>query len=337
MSAFRKSREEKGGKHDHTTEKTKEHKRESAIASPMLGSRSKTAGGIKKTERMSMRLPVSGTDVELTCTEVIPSDCHIHPRNQRVQSLLRIENPKVASLKESIYREKQREPVMARWVESEGKKHLEVLDGSRRRFVCELLHQENPEFLLRAWVGKIPDSDADYIATFGNDDRDDVSPWEKAMSLKAVEKENPSWSHEVIAANQKMSRQTVTNLLQIADIPLEILYLLESPDLLKVNSGLQVVKLIREAKNNDYLKELEKHAPFNKFSDLSNRLKELLKTKPHVDKPSLNRKIEIKKGNVVKAKIGMNRSKPGQYKVDLFGLSDVEYKEVLKALEDVFK
>lgn len=338
MNAFRKSREEKGDQQDKTKENDASDNRESPVASPMLGgTRSKTAGGIKKTERMTMRLPVSGVDVELTSAEVIPSECRIHPRNQRVQSLLRLENPKVASLRENIKRDKQREPVISRWLDIDGKKVLEVLDGSRRRFVCDDLHRENPEILLRAWVGKIPDADAEYIAKFGNDDRDDVSPWEEAMSLKQIERENPSWSHEVIAANEKKSRQTVTNLLQIADIPIEIVLMLESPDLLKVNSGLQVAKLVREAKGKNYLSELEKSAPFKKFSDLSNRLKELVKPKPSLNTPSANRKIEIKKGKSVRASIGVNRSKPGQYKVDLFSLSDSEYQEVLEALEKILK
>lgn len=336
MNAFRKSREERDDQQERLVEKNSAEKRESSIASPMLGgSRSKTAGGIKKTERMTMRLPVSGTDIELTSAEAIPSECLIHKRNQRVQSLLRIENPRVISLKEAIGRDKQRDPVIARLIDVDGKKVLEVLDGSRRRFVCDLLHQENPDILLRAWIGKIPDADAEYIAKFGNDDRDDVSPWEKAMALKQIEKENPSWSHEVIGANEKMSRQSVTNLLQIADIPLEIVFLLESPDLLKVNSGLQVAKLVREANGKKYLAELETGAPYTKFSDLSNRLKELLKAKPLVSTPSANRKIEIKKGKAVRAAIGVNRNKPGQYKVDLFALSDSEYQEVLKALEKI--
>lgn len=338
MSDFRKSRGKKTTEQSrNSSEEEGGTSQESTIASPMIGTRSKIAGGIKKTERMSITLPVSGTEIELTSTDVVPSDCSIHPSNQRIQELLRVENPNVSRLMEAISRDKQREPVIARWIDIDGQKVLEVLDGSRRRFVCDLLHKDNPEILLRAWVGRIPDADAEYLSKFGNDDRDDISAWEKAKALKKVELTHPTWSHEVIAANERVSRQTVTNLLQIADIPFEVVSLLESPDLLKVNSGLQVAKLIREAKDTKYIKALSEDAPYKKFSDLANRIKTLLVVKKQIEHPSANKKIEIKKGKSVRAAIGVNRKTPGQYKVDLFDLSETEYTSVLEALEKILR
>jgi ParB/RepB/Spo0J family partition protein len=272
MTDFQQSRNKKSNQNNISREKRED--RESSIASPIIDSRSKTVGGIKKTERMTITLPVSGIEIELTSTEAPPSECIVHPRNQRVQALLRVENPKVASLRDAIEKHSQRERVLSRWIDVDGNKVLEVLDGSRRRFVCDLIHQQNPKVLLKAWVGNISDVDAEYFAKHGNDDRDDVSSWEKARALKKIESENPSWSHEVIAANEGMSRQSVSNLLSIADIPLEIVFLLASPDLLTVKSGLQVATLVREAKNDQYIDVLRKEAPFNKFIDLAKRLKE---------------------------------------------------------------
>lgn len=346
MSDFRKSREDNKEKPSEPNEEVHQVKtvtparperKESYSASPMLGA-SKTAGAIKKTERKTMRLPISGRDIELTATETVPGECLIHPRNQRVQSLLKLSNPKVARLKESFEREKQRDPVLARWVtQDDGSRAIEILDGSRRRFVCDAIYQEDLRTLLKAWVGQIPDADADYLAKAGNDDRDDISPWELSQYLKKVEREHPTWSHEVIAANERMSRTNVTNLISIADIPLEVVALLESPDLLKVNSGLQVAKLLRGARDAHYIKMLEKEAPFTKFSDLANRLKELLKPKATVERPAANRKIEIKKGNKVRAAVGANRKVQGQYKIDLFELSDTEYEELMAFLEKTLK
>lgn len=345
ISDFRRSRGDKSkqsevGEEVHevrTVIPARPERRESSSASPMLGG-SKTAGAIKKTERKTMRLPISGRDIELTATEAVPGECLIHPRNQRVQSLLKLSNPKVAQLKESFEREKQRDPVLARWVTlDDGARAIEILDGSRRRFVCDAIYQEDLKTLLKAWVGQIPDADADYLAKAGNDDRDDISPWELSQYLKKIEQEHPTWSHEVIAANERMSRTNVTNLISIGDIPLEVVALLESPDLLKVNSGLQVAKLLRGARDNHYIKILEKEAPFTKFSDLANRLKELLKPRASVDKPAANRKIEIKSGNKVRAAIGANRKVKGQYKIDLFELSDAEYEELLAFLEKTLK
>ena len=332
ISDFRKTRNES------TSEELKEvnSRLESKGASPMLGG-SRTAGGIKKTERKTMRLPISGDEIELKSVELAPSNCQIHPRNQRVQSLLKLSNPKVAQLRDSLKREGQREPVLARWITVADQKILEILDGSRRRFACEDLYRENKEILLRAWVGLIGDADAEHLAKAGNDDRDDISSWELSQYLKAVENENPSWSHEVIAANERMSRTNVSNLLAIADIPIEVVSLLESPDLLKVNSGLKVLKLLRNTKDKNYIKFLEKEAPFTKFSELANRLKDLLSPKPSSRLPSANRKVEIKSGTKLRASIGSNRKKEGQFKVDLFGLSDEEYQKILSALESILK
>lgn len=341
ISDFRRNREEKMNDDqsldaENEVQKKEGARVESSGASPMLGG-SKTAGGIKRTERKTMRLPISGDEIELKSLEAVPSGCKIHPRNQRVQSLLKLTNPKVANLRDSLKREGQRDPVLARWITVSGERVLEILDGSRRRFVCDDLYREDNETLLKAWVGQIGDADADYLAKAGNDDRDDISPWELSQYLKTVEKENPNWSHEVIAANERMSRTNVSNLLAIGDIPIELVSLLESPDLLKINSGLQVVKLVRIAKDKSYIKHLEKDAPFTKFSELANRLKEILKPKPTSPLPSSNRKIEIKSGSKLKASIGANRKNEGQFKVDLYGLSDEEYQKVVSALEDIFK
>lgn len=332
ISDFRKTRNES------TSEELKEvsSRLESRGASPMLGG-SRTAGGIKKTERKTIRLPISGDEIELKSVELTPGNCQIHPRNQRVQSLLKLSNPKVAQLRDSLKREGQREPVLARWITVAEQKVLEILDGSRRRFACEDLYRENKEILLRAWVGQIGDADAEHLAKAGNDDRDDISSWELSQYLKAIENENPSWSHEVIAANERMSRTNVSNLLAIADIPIEVVSLLESPDLLKINSGLKVLKLLRNTKDKNYIKFLEKEAPFTKFSELANRLKDLLSPKPSPRLPSANRKVEIKAGTKLRASIGSNRKKEGQFKVDLFGLSDEEYQKILSALESILK
>jgi hypothetical protein len=53
--------------------------------------------------------------------------------------------------------------------------------------------------------------------------------------------------------------------------------------------------------------------------------------------PSANRKIEIKNGVSVRYSIGGNRKNPGEYKVDLFSVSETEYLHILKALEKILK
>lgn len=314
----------------------KPQSREVIGASPML-SGSRSTEKIKKVERKTLKMPVTGQEIEFKTQEVIPNTCIIHPRNQRVQSLLSITNPKIAMLRDSLLKEGQREPALARWITVNGERVLQIIDGSRRRFACDVLHQSDNNFRLKVWVGQITDSDADHLAISGNDNRDDISPWELAQHLKQVEKENPTWSHEVIATHENISRTQVSNLLMISTIPIEIVSLLESPDLLKVNSGLQVSKLLRDAKDNAYLSFLQSNAPYSKLSVLAKQLKAALNLEPKKPTPTANRKIDIKSNNKTRVSVGAHRTIPGQYKVDLFDLTRDEYDEVIKSFERIFK
>ena len=54
-----------------------------------------------------------------------------------------------------------------------------------------------------------------------------------------------------------------------------------------------------------------------------------------VTKPSANRKIEITKGEQVRAVIGKNRSTEGQYKIDVFDVSDQELASLEAAIKRV--
>lgn len=300
-------------------------------ASPMLGE-----GRVpKRTERKVMRMPVSGEEVTFVAQDIIPADTIIHPHNQRIQSLLRLENPRVYSLYESMKTEKQREAVHSRWVTIDGERKIEILDGSRRRFVGVKLHEEDPSFRLKAWVAEVGDADAAQLAKAGNSDREDISPWELGQYLAKQLEDNPGMSHEVLAHNENMSRTSVSNHLAIADIPIDIVSLLESPHLLKLTSGLPVLRLIKDVPNDAYLEELQEGAPYKKMSDLANRLKAILQAKSKPQQPSANRKVVISQGETVRAEIGKNRAKPGQYKIDLYKVTDEEYAKIMDGLKEI--
>lgn len=309
--------------------------REKTIASPTLNSSKATP---RKSQRKFLRLPVSEKEIPLTCRSFIPSECLIHKKNPRVQALLNLNNPKVASLKKAFETEKQRDPVLARWIVVDGNRCIEILDGSRRRFIGDAIYQEDPSFRLDAWVGEISDADADVLAKKGNDDRDDVSPWEIAQYLKSIEDENPEWSHEVIAAAEGRSQTSVTDLLSLATIPLDIVSLLQSPDLLTGTSGLAIVKILKGKSDKDVsglLKKLRPRAPFLKAVDLK---KSLLLLAPLIAKkatPSQNRKVTIKQGDTVRFEVGKNRKVAGQYKADFYGVTDDEYQAIMVAIEKI--
>ncbi|NIB44327.1 ParB/RepB/Spo0J family partition protein [Pseudomaricurvus alkylphenolicus] len=344
MSKFRAKRSEgqKSNGEGNATANTKTPRTEKSTASPTLSRAPKSgAFGGKKTERKSIRLPVTGADIDLVASSVDPDSCLIHKNNRRIQALLTEDNPKVVKLKNAIEKEGQRDPVLARMIEVDGEKRVEIIDGSRRRFVSQLLKQSHPDTKLRVWIGHgISDADADYLTRSENENRDDISAWETAQHLKKQLDENPTWTHDVLAANEGMARQTVSDYLALAEVPLALVQLLSSPDLLKVSTGLQIVRSIKSLSVKELKqlsKALEKEAPFGKANELVKAIKSLHKPATATEKPTANKKIEIKSGDTLRAEIGRNRRVQGQYKIDLYDLTESEYEAIYNALEKLLK
>jgi ParB/RepB/Spo0J family partition protein len=340
MKAFQKKRGEKEERSEKTTEEQAIAAKEKSVASPTLnGPRQGRAAGVKKVERKILHMPITKTDIELTALLVNPKDCLIHPKNRRIQSLLRASNPKIMELKKSMATEGQREPVLARHTTVNGEQRIEIIDGSRRRYVSELISQDDPEFKLKIWLGReIPDTDAEYLTKVENELQEDISAWETAQYLKGVAEANPDWTHEIIAHNENLARSTVSDYLALAGVPFAIVTRLESPDLLAVKSGVQLTKAIKRLDEKSWkqlISELDKKALFSSTSDLLKSVTALIRSTSSREKPTANRKIEIMVGNKLRAAVGKSRSKKGQYKLDLYDVSDDEYGKVMDAIKKI--
>lgn len=343
MSLFKKRREvdrSASSENSNLLERAENVQEEKDVASPLLSTAGRWNGakGVKKIERKLLKMPVTKTEVELTAMNVDPKECLIHPKNRRIQALLNVDNSEIVNLINSMKEEGQREPALARLVDVDGESKVEIIDGSRRRFASKLLQEEDKNFKFKIWLGNnINNVDADFLTKSENENRDAISAWETAQYLKKVEASNPTWSHDVIGASEGMARQTVSDYLAIADIPLTIVTLLRTPHLLTVNAGLQVLKIMNSLTKNEQegcLEQLKKSAPYSRMNDLVKSLKQTI-TPQSEKKPTANKKIKIKCGEKVRAEVGKNRKVVGQYKIDLYDLSDVEYNKLLKAIQKI--
>ena len=340
MKAFQR-RDKKTPKPQPTEEQASARVAEKTVASPSLQTTGKRrAVGVKKVERKILRMPISKNDVELTAVFVSPAECLIHPKNRRIQSLLRESNPTVMELKKSMMEEGQREPVLARHIIVDGEKKVEIIDGSRRRFVAELIsQQEDIGFKLKIWLGReIPDLDAEYLTKVENELQEEISVWETAQYLRGVSEANPDWSNVLISHNESMAETSVSDYLALSEVPMEIVERLESPNVLALRSGVPLMRILNkldEKSFNSLIVELKGEDLFRSSKDLLKSVSEFVKVKTTTKKPTTKKKIEIKRGDVVRAEVGKNRSKEGQYKLDLYDVTDDEYEKLMEAVKKI--
>lgn len=307
-----------------------------SVSSP-INSPAMTGTG-KRLQRLYLDLPVSQESVECDLMELDPSQCVASPLNKRVQSLLNADDAAVQQLMRSVRDEGQRDPVLVRPLQKvDGEHRYEVIYGTRRRFVAELLNQsEEGAYKLKAWVSdRISDADAQRLADSENDDREAISAWERAIYFAGIKDNHPEHSTELIAALENVDRSLVARYLQLAELPEAFVRLVSSPAQITLRSGLDIRKAIKPLTKPALAKlvsELGEGGRRESGSDLLKSVRGLLVQKaPSI---SANQKIELKdKLGQKRAVIGAHRSNKGQYKIDLFEVTDEQLGELKKALE----
>lgn len=302
------------------------------VSSPLDAHSMTTALG--KTQRMYLQLPITQEKVDCVLMELTPSRCVASSFNKRIQSLLCVEDPNIQQLKASILEEGQRDPVLARPVGTGSEQKYEIVYGTRRRFVCSDIAESDPTFTLKAWVANnISDADAKRLAESENDDREDISAWEQAQYLSGVAKKNPSWTQAKIAAIEQVDQKTISRYLQLALLPEPLLRLMASPSAITRQSGVKVVKALEglDVKTLDSLiDKLQSNAPYTNTIALLAAISSNLK--PKADIKRQNRvQIKSKKGRL-RANISAHKTKPGQYKIDAFDLTEAEYDTLVSFL-----
>ncbi|MEM1154746.1 MAG: ParB/RepB/Spo0J family partition protein [Pseudomonadota bacterium] len=306
------------------------------VSSP-INSPAVTGSG-KRIQRLYLDLPISHKSVECDLMELTPSECVASPLNKRVQSLLSADNAAVQQLMQAMREEGQRDPVLVRPLAEPNSQHrYEVIYGTRRRFVADLLNQsEEGGYKLKAWVSdQISDVDAKRLADSENDDREAISAWERAIYFVGLKAASPEKSTELIAELEQVDRSLVARYLQLADLPEEYVRLVTSPSGITLRAGLDIQKVLKsltQSARAALLNTLEEGGRFESGTELLKAMKQQLKPKTAKVTAKQKREITDTTGKR-RAVIGAHRTNKGQFKIDLFDVTDKQLAEIQKVLE----
>jgi len=285
-----------------------------------------------------MTLPVTKKVVELTIKTIDPDDVWVSQKiNPRNQDLLSEKDPHIASLRQSIKNETQREPVLVRQNPGPNGERYEVIYGSRRRYVAALEKRAHGSFDLLAEVGEISDPDALRLARVENSERQDLSAYELGCDY-ARQKENQykDFEQKEMAAAIGVSEANLSKHLALSRIPEAVIKLFVSPAVITVKEGPKILRLVENhgAENlAERLRELsETNASFDKVSQFLKAIESRASAESGAVKVSRDKPVVYGRG-VVKAKLSAIRGKKNTYKIDLAGVGKDELKKLDEFLE----
>jgi ParB-like chromosome segregation protein Spo0J len=206
-------------------------------------------------QKRRYELPISKTTVEATLLKLDPKKTIVSPLNPRIQELMDRNDPKLNEMKISFLQNGQYDPVWARPIVIESEVWHEIFVGSTRRFISLWINEEvDSNFMLMAWVADVPDVDAKRMARLENNDRRDLSFWEKCIDAKK-NKEDPSVSSLPIEQQAKaigMSAGAYSEALSAVNIiPPEFIKHLLSPNLMRAKSARRMISKIKNVRNNE--------------------------------------------------------------------------------------
>lgn len=280
-------------------------------------------------------LPVTGGSVTPTLVSLDPSELYVADYNCRVQSLLSTDDPDIQKLMKSIAVEGQRDPVLIRKVE--GKDGYEEIYGSRRLFALSQINKEKssqglPTIKIICWLAEIPDADAERLSVSENDERTDISAFERALYYSGLH--NKGLDVDLIATKSGVSLTSVRNYLRISSLPMGFIRLLPSPNELSVKSALQLLKTVKKtdsAKVEAFLVSVN-HQKFLTSAELFKAFKAF--AEPPKPKNSRQAK-EFRNGKTksLKAKVTQHRTNVGQFKVDLFDVTSQQQSQLEALLQ----
>lgn len=142
----------------------------------------------------------------------------------RRQAILLIEEhePELVQLADSIKSQGMLEPIGVRFLKNGA---VDVIYGMRRALACAFnrarMGEKFPDMIeAKVFDGKLSNADLIFMALTENEDRDDQSPIDKAMTYRKLNKEE-GLSPEEIAAKIKRSSQYVRDYIKLLDKSLE--------------------------------------------------------------------------------------------------------------------
>ncbi len=292
-------------------------------------------------ERFGLSIPGAGRLLMCKLKLLDPDFTDPAPENPRAQALLREDDPDIQALVASFEEQGQQQPALADRNPDTGR--WEVIYGTRRRFAASIVdarRREEGGFPLIAWVpeepGVLTPADRQTLAISENEDRTDLSSWEKGQLVAKLTEEG-TLTDTAIAKLLRLSRNKLGGYRAMSEIPAEIVERLESPQLLTARGAERLAKLASEAGNYDTLLQRLPKAP-ERFASMPELLAAASPKK--VEKGGLKPrgKQEIKAADgTTRFAVGRVRGAPGRLKIDAYGLDDDGIEAVLNALEKLAK
>lgn len=114
---------------------------------------------------------------------------------------------------DSIAKDEQQEPALARRLKGDPAFDYELIYGMRRRFACETLGRK-----LKLRVIEAEDGKAAVLMHIENADRQDITPMERAMSFQALLDDKVFATQEGLAEAMNLSKGQVSKLLKAAGL-----------------------------------------------------------------------------------------------------------------------
>lgn len=179
-----------------------------------------------------------------------PSECSIWPGNARDYAALGYE--RCASLIESIREEgTNREPVVVRRT-PHAEHPYELIVGTRRHFSVSWLHANNhSEIELVARIETLDDEGAFRLADLENREREDVTDIERARNYQHAVDAYYSGVRARMADRLAIPKQNLHNLLQLAELPEEVVGAFAEAADIKVRHGMRLSPLLKDPRYRD--------------------------------------------------------------------------------------
>ncbi len=287
----------------------------------------------KQMDTISLKMPLSGVDVQFKKMWLDPSQIDVSQQNQRIQSLLDMSS--VSDIYESIKSEGQSEPGYVRYSINTGR--YELVAGSRRLFCVKNI--PNRKYL--ALVGDIPDADIRRLSRLENQ-QSPISVYERALSfLHDIEsKQVKNW--ETLAVLEGLSPRQIKKYKALADLPIEIVRSFASPADLSLEFADWIIAKIRKnsiakskllavsarlisEKQECISNDLQRRTPLEVISEYKSALRIKTAT-PTIKKPVL---YKTKNGaEILKHSINQN----GAHKFEFVDLDEKKLQKILKLL-----
>jgi ParB family chromosome partitioning protein len=196
-------------------------------------------------ERRGLAFDEIARTVKRPTIRLKPSECSIWPGNARDHAALSYD--RCATLIESIREEgTNREPVVVRRTPN-AERQYELIVGTRRHFSVSWLNANNhSEIDLIARIESLDDEAAFRLADLENREREDVTDLERARNYRHAIDAYYQGVRTKMAERLAIPKQNLHNLLQLAELPDEVVAAFAEPGDLKIRHGMRLSPLLKD-------------------------------------------------------------------------------------------